>query len=158
MSAFWKKDKEKKKESVQDGSEGVKNDSKEKTVSKTERTEGKKGLKKVKKEKKGKDKNTLVIPEEKALLIEKVLVKPMISEAVMIAQELGKYTFRVTKKSTKKEIALAVEALYKVSVEKVNIVNYKAQTKLFRGRKGLRKGYKKAIVTLKKGDKIKLFS
>jgi large subunit ribosomal protein L23 len=150
MSAFWKKDKEQKKESEQKKSEVFKSVS-----------DVKKDVKKTVKDKKGKKsnkKNTLVIPEDKAVLIGKVLLKPMISEAVMIAQELGKYTFKVTKGATKKEIALAIEALYKVSVEKVNTVNYKSQAKFFRGKKGSKKGYRKAVVTLKKGDKIKLFS
>jgi large subunit ribosomal protein L23 len=150
MSAFWKKDKEQKAKSGQKKSEILKSVS-----------GAKKDTKKIVKNKKGgksDKKNTLVIPEDKAILISKVLLKPMISEAVMIAQGLGKYTFKVRKEASKKEIALAIEALYKVSVEKVNTVNYKAQAKFFRGKKGSRKGYRKAIVTLKKGDKIKLFS
>ena len=82
----------------------------------------------------------------------------MISEAVMNAQEIGKYTFKVSKPATKNEISLAIEALYKVIVVKVNVINYKPQAKNFRGKKGSVKGYKKAIITLKSGDKIKLFS
>ena len=152
MSAFWKKDKETKK-NLDKKQSGDFND----TDNSTEIA--KKNLKsKTKKGKKSDKKNSLVIPEDKAILINKVLIKPMISEAVMIAQGLGKYTFKVSRGATKKEIALAIEGLYKVSVEKVNVVNYKAQAKFFRGKKGSKKGYKKAIITLKKGDKIKLFS
>jgi len=143
MTAFWKKDNEKIK-----GGKMVK---KPADLAKSEKKSPK--AKKV-----SKKKEELVIPEEKANLINKVLVKPMISEAVMNAQELGKYTFQVRKPATKNEIALAIEALYKVSVKKVNVMNYKSEAKFFRGKKGSTKGYKKAIITLVEGDKIKLFS
>jgi len=143
MTAFWKKDKH-----------GKKVETKESTKKSTGLTNDKKvGKKKSSKKNKG-----LVIPEEKANLINKVLIKPMISEAVMNAQELGKYTFQVRKPATKNEIALAIEALYKVSVKKVNVMNYKSEAKFFRGKKGSTKGYKKAVITLVEGDKIKLFS
>lgn len=141
MSAFWKKEDE------------IKNSNKSKTEKSDKAVSVKKSSKKSKKGDKG-----LVIPADKAALINKSLVKPMISEAVMNAQELGKYTFQVTKRCTKNEIALAIEALYKVSVEKVNVMNYKPKSRIFRGKKGATTGYKKAIITLKKGDTIKLFS
>ncbi len=137
MTAFWKKENEKKTKATE-------------TV--------KKSTKMAKSKKSNKKDKGLIIPEEKANLINKVLIKPMISEAVMNAQELGKYTFQVRKLATKNEIALAIEALYKVSVKKVNIMNYKSEARFFRGKKGSTKGYKKAIITLVKGDKIKLFS
>jgi len=147
MSAFWKSDKKEDKSESANSVEVSGNKKNAKTPSKE------------RKMKKNSPKNKeLVVPEDKAALINGILKKPMISEAVMIAQEIGKYTFQVSSEATKKEIALAIEALYKVGVIKVNIVNYKAQKKLFRGRKGNRKGYKKAIITLKKGDKIKLFN
>jgi large subunit ribosomal protein L23 len=143
MTAFWKKEEDK-----INNSKAVK---KSADLVKSE----KKGSKSKKSSKKDKG---LIIPEDKANLINKVLIKPMISEAVMNAQELGKYTFQVRKPATKNEIALAIEALYKVSVKKVNVMNYKAKAKFFRGKKGSTKGYKKAIITLVEGDKIKLFS
>lgn len=143
MTAFWKKEEKKIK-----GKKAIK---KSANLTKSE----KKGAKAKKSSKKDKG---LVIPGEKANLINKVLIKPMISEAVMNAQEFGKYTFQVRKPATKNEIALAIEALYKVSVEKVNVINYKPEAKFFRGKKGSTKGYKKAVVTLIEGEKIKLFS
>ena len=143
MTAFWKKEEDTKnsKKTDKKDNKSVKND-KGKKVSKKSSTKNKE----------------MVVPEESAGLINKALIKPVISEAVMKAQELGKYTFKVKKSATKNQIALAVEALYKVSVEKVNVANYKSRTKLFRGKKGRTKSYKKAVVTLIKGDKIKLFS
>ena len=141
MTAFWKKEKSQKKTVPK------------KTASLVDSKKDSAKPKKVAKKKEG-----LIIPEEKAHLINKTLIKPMISEAVMNAQELGKYTFKIRKSATKNEVALAVEALYKVSVKKVNIMNYKSEAKFFRGKKGSTKGYKKAIVTLVKGNEIKLFS
>ncbi len=147
MSAFWRK--KKKEETKQED----KKNGKKLVLSSSEKTQGKTGDKKT-----GKKKESVVIPEEKASLVNKILQKPLISEAVMRAQELGKYTFMVDRKASKKEIALAVEAMYKVTVEKVNIMNYKGKSKFFRGKKGRTNAYKKAIVTLKKGEEIKLFS
>ncbi len=147
MSAFWRK---KKKE--EERREEEKSNEKA-TPSSSKKTQKKTGNKKT-----GKKKEAVVIPEEKASLVNKILQKPLISEAVMRAQELGKYTFMVNREASKKEVALAVEAMYKVTVEKVNIMNYKGKSKFFRGKKGRTNAYKKAIVTLKKGEEIKLFS
>ena len=108
----------------------------------------------LKKKDKGKQ---MTVPTEQAELINRVLKRPLISEAVMRAQELGKYTFEVTGEANKKSVARAVEALYQVKVVKVNILNYKPQSKMFRGKKGCQRGYKKAVVTLQKGDKINVF-
>ena len=152
MSAFWKKDKQENKDASTKKDGAVVTDKQDKKTQSAKKTVGKKDSKK-----KNKKNDGLVVPEEKATLINKTLIKPMISEAVMRAQELGKYTFKVVPSATKKEIALAVQALYKVTVRQVNVVNYGAQNKMFRGKKGSTKGYKKAIVSLKDGDKIKLF-
>ena len=150
MTAFWKKEEEK--------SHDKKSSKKRVVTSKKVVAATGMGKKDSKLKKGTKKEKTLVIPEETANLINKTLVKPMISEAVMNAQELGKYTFQVRKSATKNEIVLAIEALYRVSVKKVNIMNYKSESKFFRGKKGSTKAYKKAIITLIEGDKIKLFS
>jgi large subunit ribosomal protein L23 len=71
--------------------------------------------------------------------------------------ELGQYTFEVFKGANKHAIAEAVEATFKVTVRRVNTQNYRGKNK--RGRSGLpsmTSDYKKAIVTLKAGDKIEL--
>jgi large subunit ribosomal protein L23 len=71
--------------------------------------------------------------------------------------ELGQYTFVVFKGATKYSIATAVEQTFKVTVRRVNTQNYRGKNK--RGRNGLpsmTSDYKKAIVTLKAGDKIEL--
>jgi large subunit ribosomal protein L23 len=67
----------------------------------------------------------------------------------------NKYTFYVNKKSGKIEIKKAIENIYNVHVEKVNVVTTPRKKKKYRFRiEGYRPGYKKAIVTLKEGDKI----
>jgi large subunit ribosomal protein L23 len=62
--------------------------------------------------------------------------------------------FRVATDASKVEIAAAVEALFKVSVTKVNTLNVKGKTKRFRGREGRRSDVKKAVVTLAEGQSI----
>lgn len=74
-----------------------------------------------------------------------------------LSAELGQYTFEVAKDSNKHTIADAVEKTFKVSVTRVNIQNYRGKNKRSRkGRPGMTSDYKKAIVTLKTGDKIEL--
>jgi large subunit ribosomal protein L23 len=69
----------------------------------------------------------------------------------------GQYTFEVFPEATKQHIRSAVEATFKVAVKRVNIVNVKGKPKRGRdGRPTVRGDYKKAIVTLKQGDKIEL--
>jgi len=84
-----------------------------------------------------------------------ILKERIISEKAFIEQEKGKYVFKVDKNANKPEIKKAVEELFGVKVEKVNIINVKGKTKVFRGIKGKRPSYKKAIVTLKEGYSLK---
>lgn len=71
--------------------------------------------------------------------------------------ELGQYTFEVNPKATKPIIADAVEKTFKVTVTRVNVQNYRGKNKKSRqGRPSKTSDYKKAIVTLKAGDKIEL--
>ncbi|AEA34331.1 50S ribosomal protein L23 [Hippea maritima] len=84
-----------------------------------------------------------------------VLKERVISEKAFIAQEENKYVFVVDRKANKTEVKKAVEELFGVEVDKVNILNVKGKTKVFRGIKGKRPSYKKAIVTLKEGQTLK---
>jgi len=71
--------------------------------------------------------------------------------------ELGQYTFEVFPGSTKHTIAEAVEKTFKVTVTRVNVQNYRGKNKRSRvGRPSTTSDFKKAIVTLKAGDKIEL--
>ena len=67
------------------------------------------------------------------------------------------YTFEVAKDSNKVEIRQAIEAIFNVSVVKVNTLNVKPKPKRVRYQKGLTRTWKKAMVTLKEGDTIELF-
>ena len=82
------------------------------------------------------------------------LVRPVITEKSMLVSENGKVTFMVSLQASKKEIKDAVESIFNVKVEKVNTIRQYGKTKLFRGRKGERSDYKKALVTLAKGQNI----
>ncbi len=81
---------------------------------------------------------------------------PIITEKATILSEQNKTVFKVHEKANKSIIKKNIEKLFKVSVVKVNIINQKTKIKLKQGRKSYKTGYKKAIVTLKKGQSIDL--
>ena len=70
--------------------------------------------------------------------------------------EHSKIVFKVHKKANKKNLKINLEKIFKVNVTKINIINKKSRIKLTRGRKVNVKGFKKAIITLKKGQNIDL--
>ncbi len=82
------------------------------------------------------------------------ILAPVITEKATLLSEQNKVVFRVAGDATKDEIAAAVEALFKVSVTKVNTLNVKGKTKRFRGITGRRSDVKKAVVTLAEGQSI----
>jgi len=94
--------------------------------------------------------------KKKEALTARLLKEPHISEKATKASEEGKYIFRVYKDANKSEIKKAISGLYGVTVKEVNIINIKTKTKLLKGMKGKKSGYKKAIVTLEKGHKIEI--
>ena len=81
---------------------------------------------------------------------------PIITEKATILSEQNKTVFKVHTKANKKNIKKNIEKLFKVDVIKVNIINRKAKVKLKQGKQSVKSGYKKAIVTLKKGQSIDL--
>ena len=84
-----------------------------------------------------------------------VLLAPQISEkATYIAEKNEQVIFRVASDATKPEIKAAVELLFKVDVESVQVANVKGKVKRFKGAIGRRKGWKKAYVSLKPGQEI----
>lgn len=85
-----------------------------------------------------------------------VLLHPHISERASDEALKGVYVFKVATKATKPQIASAVSARYKVTVEQVRIVTVHPKTITVKGKKGTRKGSKKAYVYLKKGEKIEI--
>ena len=84
------------------------------------------------------------------------IISPVVTEKSTQQSELNKIVFKVNKKYNKKNIKKNIEKIFKVEVTKINIVNKKKKTKSTRGRKISVPGYKKAIVTLKKGQNIDL--
>jgi large subunit ribosomal protein L23 len=82
------------------------------------------------------------------------ILAPLITEKATQLSDQNKVVFKVALDSTKEEIALAVEELFKVKVIKVNTLIQKGKTKRFRGRPGRRSDMKKAIVTLQEGQSI----
>ncbi len=86
-----------------------------------------------------------------------MLLTPKLSEKSIDLAERGVYVFEVPTSANKIEVAKAVEAAFKVSVTDVNILIVKGKTKRFRNVFGRQKDVKKAIVKLKKGQKIALF-
>ena len=84
------------------------------------------------------------------------ILSPVITEKATSQTEQNKVTFKVPLSSNKKSLKKCIEKLFKVNVTKVNIVNKKTRIKVSRGKKIKKKGYKKAIVTLKKGQNIDL--
>tara|TARA_B100000242_G_C42635482_1_gene299053 strand:+ start:206 stop:499 length:294 start_codon:yes stop_codon:yes gene_type:complete len=81
---------------------------------------------------------------------------PIITEKATILSEQNKTIFKVHEKANKKTIKKNIEKLFKVNVIKINIINQKTKLKMRQGKRSFKKGYKKAIITLKKGQSIDL--
>ena len=84
------------------------------------------------------------------------IVSPAVTEKATSLSEFNKMVFKVHKGASKNSIKKSIEKIFKVNVIKINTINLKGKTKLVRGKKSSRPGYKKAIVTLKKGQSIDL--
>jgi len=85
-----------------------------------------------------------------------VLLSPVVSEKASLAAENQQYAFRVATDATKREIGRAVEALFEVKVEGVQVVNVKGKKKRFGQRLGIRQDWRKAYVRLQPGHSIDL--
>jgi len=84
-----------------------------------------------------------------------LIKKPWVTEKSGMMNAGGKYTFMVADGAAKPEIKKAIHEIYKVDVVSVNVVNRPPKRKRFRGGlKGAQEAYRKAIVTLKEGQKI----
>ena len=88
-------------------------------------------------------------------LFDKIL-SPFVTEKSTNLSEQNKIVFKVPSGSNKKNLKNNIEKIFKVNVTKINIINKRNRTKLTRGRKVKVSGYKKAIITLKKGQSIDL--
>ena len=92
---------------------------------------------------------------DKIHLYDKIL-SPLVTEKSTNLSDQNKIVFKVPSKANKKNIKSNIEKIFKVNVTKVNIINKQSRTKLTRGRKVKVSGFKKAIITLKKGQSIDL--
>ena len=92
---------------------------------------------------------------DKIHLFDKIL-SPLLTEKSTNLSEQNKIVFKVPFKANKKNLKSNIEKIFKVNVTKINIINKKDRTKLTRGRKVKVSGFKKAIITLKKGQSIDL--
>ena len=79
---------------------------------------------------------------------------PIITEKATVLSEQNKTVFKVHAKANKKNIKKNIEKIFKVNVIKINIVNSKRKQKIKQGKLSTKSGYKKAIITLKKGQII----
>lgn len=89
--------------------------------------------------------------------VQDVLIKPVITEKATSIVDQHKYVFRVAKEANKDLIRKAVKAVYNVEPIRVNVMNVRGKEKSMRMRSGRTAAWKKAIVTLKAGDKIEIF-
>ncbi len=82
------------------------------------------------------------------------IIRPRITEKSGILSQSGTYTFEISEGANKHAVAVAIRSIYKVDPIKVSIINTPSRDVFIRGRKGTVSGIRKAMVTLKKGDKI----
>ncbi|HZL06807.1 MAG TPA: 50S ribosomal protein L23 [Coriobacteriia bacterium] len=86
-----------------------------------------------------------------------IIIRPVVSEKSYKLMEFNRYTFEVDKRATKPHIASAIEEIFGVTVTSVNTINVPGKPRRLRYNKGVTRTWKKAVVTLKDGDKIDLF-
>ena len=84
------------------------------------------------------------------------IIAPNITEKSTSLSEHNKIVFKVQKNASKKSIKRSIEKIFKVNVIKINTINLKGSIKMVKNKKTLTPGYKKAIITLKKGQNIDL--
>ena len=84
------------------------------------------------------------------------IISPNVTEKSTALSDFNKVVFKVHKGASKKSITKSIEKIFKVNVIKINTINIKGKNKLVRNKKSFKPGYKKAIVTLKKGQSIDL--
>ena len=92
---------------------------------------------------------------EKINLYDKIL-SPLVTEKSTNLSEYNKIVFKVPSKANKKNLKKNIEKIFKVNVTKINIINKQNRIKITRGKKVRVSGFKKAIITLKKGQSIDL--
>ena len=92
---------------------------------------------------------------QKIHLYDKILT-PVVTEKSTNLSEQNKVVFKVPRVATKNNLKKNIEKIFKVNVTKINIINKQNRVKITRGKKVRVSGFKKAIITLKKGQSIDL--
>lgn len=92
-----------------------------------------------------------------SVLVYKILVKPLITEKATTLVSLNKYAFQVAKTADKKDIKRAIKALYGFAPLDVNIINARGKRVTYGRIRGKKSNWKKAIVTMKAGDKLDIY-
>ena len=82
------------------------------------------------------------------------ILSPVITEKATKISENNQYVFKVKIDSNKKEIKRAIETLFKVKVKNIKTIKIKGKNKVFKGTKGKRSDYKKAVICLNKGENL----
>ena len=83
-----------------------------------------------------------------------IIKNPVVTEKTTKIAENNQFVFKVDVSSSKESIKMAVEKIFKVKVKNINTIKIKGKTKVFKGTKGKRADYKKAIVSLKEGETL----
>ena len=86
--------------------------------------------------------------------IHDIIKFPVVTEKSTKISENNQFVFKVDPRSSKDEIKNAIEKVFKVKVKAVNTIKVKGKQKVFKGTKGKRSNYKKAIITLLKGETL----
>ena len=150
LDIFKKKKKEEKK----------KEEPKKKEKIKLEKKEGKKREEKKtvsrKKEELKPEKPASTAKRERKTFFKQVLKEPHITEKATLLAEENFYVFKVFPKSNKNEVKKAVESIYGVDVLNVNMINIPRRERRVGKSLGWKKGYKKAVVKIKEGQKIEV--
>lgn len=84
------------------------------------------------------------------------IISPNVTEKATSLSEYNKIVFKVNKNANKNLIKKNIEKIFKVNVVKINTINLKGKSKIVKNKKVFKSGYKKAIITLKKGQSIDL--
>ena len=83
-----------------------------------------------------------------------IIKNPVVTEKTTKIAENNQFVFKVDVSSSKESIKMAIEKIFKVKVKNINTIKIKGKTKVFKGTKGRRADYKKAIVSLKEGETL----
>ncbi len=120
----------------------------------------KKKIEKAAPKKAPKEKIEKAVPKKKPILKAskawQSLVAPHVTEKATVLTSKNQYVFKVFTRTNKVQIKEAVESLYNVKVEGVKVLNVKPKKRRLGRTKGVKPGYKKAIVTVKKGQEIEI--